>query len=120
MSTIKVRRLSDSWDTHFGGGLNDYAEDIDAVAQIIRTRLLFFKGEWWEDQNLGIPMWQSALGTRSSSKVVVDSIVFESIKNTPYVNRVLNFESAVLNREYSCSVDVETEFGTLTVTNGGS
>lgn len=119
MSTIRVRRLDDSWDPAWGSGLNDYLEDIDAVAQIIRSRLLLFKGEWWEDLNLGIPMWQSILGTMGSNKPVVDRLIAKTVKETPYVTSIQSFVSTLVNREYNCSITVNTEFGTVTVTNGG-
>ena len=56
MATIKVRRLDEMYDPEFGGGKNSYVSDLDAVAQIIKSRLLLFKGEWWEDLNIGLPV----------------------------------------------------------------
>lgn len=119
MSTIKVRRLDENNDPVFGGGMNDYITDADAVAQIIRTRLQLYRGEWWEDLNIGIPMWQSILGQMGPSKTVADRILSKCIASTPYVVRVVSFISTLENRVYSCQAVVETEFGTVYVNNLG-
>lgn len=119
MSTIKVRRLDENWDPVYGSGQNDYLTDLDAVSQIIRSRLLLFKGEWWEDLNVGIPMWQSILGVMGAKKLTVDKIIMSYLKACPYVVAIKNFQSTLSNREYICQATVDTAFGAVYVTNGG-
>jgi hypothetical protein len=119
MSTIRVRRLDNNWDPIWGGGLNDYLTDADAVAQIIKSRMLFFKGEWWEDVSQGLPMWQSILGKMGSSKTIIDKLIIGNIKQCPYVVGIASFTSELLDREYVCNAVVNTQFGTIVVTNGG-
>lgn len=66
--------------------------NLNAVAQAILTRLLLFQGEWWENLNLGLPMWQSILGAPGSPKgqAAINLLITEQIKGTPYVSSVQN------------------------------
>lgn len=118
MSTIKVRKLDNYRDPVFGGGKNDYVTDIDAVAQIIQSRLLFFKGEWWEDLEDGLPMWQSILGASGNNKKLVDAMIQKQVLDTPYVNGIDSVDSSFdpESRSYVFSAVVNTEFGQLQIT----
>jgi hypothetical protein len=128
---MKYRRLDSQHDMTFGRGKNDYLVDITgnpvAVAQAIKTRLLLFLGEWWEDLDDGLPLWQQILGSRLRNKAVVDQILVKRIKETRLpdgeypVLDVLNVESTYDGdtREYSFECEVDTIYGQLTVTNSG-
>jgi hypothetical protein len=122
MSTIRVRNLDSSHDVVFGGGKANYSVDLDAIAQMIRTKLLLFKGEWWEDETEGLPMWQSILGVpgAGANREAVDSLIQKRILETPYVTNMERMESSYdeATRAYSISVTVNTTFGQLTITNG--
>jgi hypothetical protein len=119
MSTIRVRRLDASHDPSFGKGQGDFLHDIDAVAQIIKTRLLLFKGEWWEDTNSGLPLWQSILGVSGATRnrQAIEHIIQKRIRETPHVTSVLSVSSTYdpSTRAYSFTATVDTKFGTLVV-----
>lgn len=59
---MKNRKLTSSGDYSFGAGANDYIDGDEAIGQAIKTKILLFYGEWWEDTGNGIPMFQSFLG----------------------------------------------------------
>jgi len=44
--------------------------DDQAVAQRVKQALLLFKGEWFLNQDLGIPYYDSILGTKNSIDTV--------------------------------------------------
>lgn len=118
MSTVRVRRLDADYDPVFGQGKNDYIEDLDAVVQIIKSRLLLLMGEWWENLDEGLPLWQSILGKRSS-KIVVDNLIQQRILKTPYVTSI-EFISSTYDssaRSYIFSAVVNTQFGTVGISN---
>jgi hypothetical protein len=121
MSTIRVRRLDENWDPAYGNGQNDYLFDGEAVIQIIQSRLRLWLAEWWEDQEGGLPMLQKVLGKIGTKKAVADRVIQDRIKKTKHVTRIVAFESRfnVETRDYECRATVETEFGTIEVTNGG-
>lgn len=121
MSTVRVRKLDANYDVVFGNGKLDYLEDLDAVVQMIRTKLLLFKGEWWENTDIGLPLWQSILGVpgAGNNKQAVDALIQKRILETPYVTSMESMSSAydAATRSYSISVTVNTAFGQVTVTN---
>lgn len=121
MSTIRVRRLDNNWDPVYGNGQNDYLFDGDAVVQIIQSRLRLWLGEWWENLDEGLPMFQRILGVKGASKSVVDSLIQKRISGTKYVTGIQSFESEfnVETREYQCLAKVYTAFGTVLVSTGG-
>lgn len=59
---MKYRRLTADGDYSFGSNELDYIDGNLAIAQAIKTKILLFYQEWWEDLGLGIPMFQSFLG----------------------------------------------------------
>ncbi len=121
MSTVRVRKLDSNYDVVFGNGKLDYLEDLDAVVQMIRTKLLLFKGEWWENTDIGLPLWQSILGVpgAGNNKQAVDALIQKRILETPYVTSMESMSSAydAATRSYSIAVTVNTAFGQVTVTN---
>jgi hypothetical protein len=116
---VRYRRLDSSWDYTFGNGKGNYLVGIDAIAQAIKTRLLFFQGEWWENLLDGTPMFQSILGASGSKKTAIDRIIQKRIQDTPGVLVVSSMSSSFANREYSFTASVDTDFGTLAVSNSG-
>lgn len=128
---MKYRRLDTDHDMCFGKGAQDYLVDSvsnpEAVAQAIQTRLLLFLGEWWENINDGLPMFQQILGQKIRDKALVDSILIDNIMGlrlpdpdnrfavTKVSNVISEFDS--INREYTFTATVDTIYGELIVTN---
>jgi hypothetical protein len=113
----------------FGRGPSDYLEDSAgnpiAIAQAIQTRMLLFRGEWWENIKDGLPLWQQILGQRIKNKGIIDRILVDRIKGLRMPNTRLAITS-VLNvssthnsetREYKFNSVVNTVYGKLVVTN---
>ena len=121
MSTIRVRRLDENWDPVYGNGEDDYIFDVDAVMQIIKSRLRLWLAEWWENQTEGLPMFQQILGKLGTKKAVIDKLIQARIAKTVYVTRVVSFVSSFdpNNRSYECQAIVDTQFGRIVITNGG-
>lgn len=118
MPTITVRKLDANYDPVFGNGQNAYISDLDAVAQIINQSLLLFQAEWWEDRTKGIPMFQSILGPGRNIDAVA-ALIKSTILACPYVTSVSNvsagYNSKTRSLSYGCQV--QTQFGSLTVSN---
>ena len=121
MSTIRVRRLDANWDPTYGDGQNDYIFDLDAVVQIVRSRLGLWLAEWWENLDEGLPMFQKILGKQAKNKIVIDREIQKRIAETDYVTSIDDFESEYDSsiREYSCSVSFATIFGSTSLTLSG-
>lgn len=91
----------------------------DAVAQDILTRLNLWQGEWWENLSLGLPVFQSMLGQLGSSanQQAMSLVIQQQIMQAPFVLNVLNVEASFSNGIFSFTCTVQTQFGTITVSN---
>ena len=114
------RSLDIDGDYRFGHGKNDFLNGVDAVAQAIMTRLKLLKGEWWEDLEDGLPLWQSILGMRTP-KAVIDRIIQERVLGTNNVTGISNLSSSFEadTRSYTFYCVVDTAFGQTVITNQG-
>jgi hypothetical protein len=117
MPSVTYLQLDASYDPIFDPA---YAlADSQAVAQDVLTRLKLFLGEWWEDLNLGMPVFQSMLGQLASSKTqnAVRLIIQQTILATPYVVSVTGIQSSFSNGQFSFTATFTTTFGQVTVSS---
>lgn len=111
---MKYRKLVDN-DYYFGAGSNCYVDKDEAVAQAIKTKILLFYGEWWENIGLGIPMFQSVLGQtnpdtiKSSLSMLVEQRTLEIEEVTSLSNIEVDYNRET--RTISLIVDVTTVDG---------
>lgn len=114
---MKYRKLTSTGDYSFGSGGNDYADGNEAVAQAIKTKLLLFYGDWWENLGEGIPMFQSVLGQTNPDtiKSSLSMLVEQRIMEVQEVDNVKNIEIDYdrKNRTISMEVDVTTTSGEI-------
>lgn len=102
------RALSPSGDYVFGKGQQDYLTGDDALCQAIKTRILLFYGEWWEDLGQGIPMFQSILGQANSQAVQqsLELLVTQRVQEFDEVKSVSLQSSEVTERTLHMVLDV--------------
>lgn len=109
---MKYRKLDANYDYSFGGNMNDYVEGAEAIRDNIRTKLLLFYNEWWEDIGQGIPMFQSIVGQVNPELIrnSLSQLVEERIKEVEGVKQVINIEIDLdkKTRTVSMSCDVTT------------
>ncbi len=113
--TIQYLQLDAQNDPIFDPNAN--LTDTDAVAQAIRTRLSLFAGEWWEDLNLGLPVFQSILGQLASKQgmAAMTLAVQQNIEGAPYVTGVRDVQVAFVNGRLSITATAYTQFGPVAV-----
>ena len=110
---MKYRKLVDG-DYSFGSGNNDFVYDNAAMVQAIKTSLLLLKGEWWEDIEKGLPLFESILGQPGTPENLraIDLIIQDNIAS---VNGVLNIKdytgTYTASREYMIECKVDTIYG---------
>lgn len=116
---MRYRMLDSDGDYSFGRGQQNITYGTYAVAQAIKTRLMLLQGEWWEDTEEGLPLFQQIVGHTGSekNKDIVDSLIKERIINTPNVLNISNFTSTFdsKTRTYSFQSKVKTAFGDVVV-----
>lgn len=122
MATITVRALDANWDPIQGNGQACFLADLDAMVQIVRSRLLLFKGEWFLNLNDGLPMFNGMLGSSGSVRniQIITNMVVVRIKSTPYVIDVDNVAAAFQARSYYFSARVITQFGSVYISTANA
>lgn len=66
----------------------------ESLAQRLRVKLLTFRGEWFLDETVGVPYFQSIFG-KNRSKESVDAIFKQAIINEPEVKALLDYQSTL-------------------------
>ena len=90
-------------------------ENRVTVAQRLKIKLLTFQKEWYLDNTIGIPYFQTIL-TRGVSKATIDIIYQEAILADPDVVEIVEFNSIIdtAARSYQMSFRVRTNVNQIT------
>lgn len=112
---MKVRRLDPA--THeitFGQGIANYTSDQSAVAQNVKTRLLLQLGEWYLDDNAGVP-YLGEICTKPANLPLVESLLKECILGTYGIKAITYFEMTydAATRVVSVSTRVTNTYGNV-------
>ena len=89
---------------------DNYAKDLDAVAQSLQQNLSVIRGELWYNVDFGMPLTSSNL-----SKGILDSYVVDAILDNLYVYSIATFDSLVSNHHYKATFEANTIYGTAEV-----
>lgn len=113
--TIQYLQLDAQNDPIFDPNAN--LIDIYAVAQAIRTRLNLFLGEWWENTNIGLPVFQLILGQLGSKQglAAMTLAVQQNIEGAPYVVSVSNILVSFIDGVLVIQASALTQFGSISV-----
>lgn len=116
---MRVRGMSSTGDMRFGQGAALFLVDSpEAVAQLIKTRLALWTGEWFLDRDEGMPWMQQVIGRGHMS--TYDAAIQLRILETPGVVGIEKYSSTYnsTTRTVSISATVNTQYGiTFTLTN---
>lgn len=107
---MKYRRQTETGDYSFGYNQNDYVSGNLAVGYAIKSKILLFYGEWWEDLGTGIPMFQSIMGQGKSDvlKNSIQQMVTDRILEIDEVAVVNKVEVTFVDRTLKMNVSVTT------------
>lgn len=110
------RMLDKDGDYILGNGNSQFLSGSEAVAQAIITHLKLLLGEWWEDVNLGTPLFQSILGKPGSDEYLlsVDNIFKAKILSTELDGEQLIYSLDNYEREYIPSTRIYKFTATVT------
>lgn len=108
---MKYRKLTSSGDYSFGNNMNDFVEGSEAIAQAIKTRILLFYREWWEDLNNGIPMFQNIIGQVNAANIqlALESVLTKRIREFSQVKTVSYEEVNIDTKTRSVSFTIKVE-----------
>lgn len=97
-------------DYSFGYNQKDFISGNEAIVQAIKTKILLFANEWWENLGIGIPMFQSILGqtNRDNIRLSAQYLVKKRVLEVEEVARVNSIYAEIDDRNLIISVDVTT------------
>ena len=112
---MKYRKLDNNGDYSFGSGFSDFVYDKNAIAQEKKKKILLFYGEWWEQIDDGIPMFQSILGAYDTETVKLASnrLMIDRIRQVDGVTDVSEAKTNVIGRKLYLSYRVDTIYGQI-------
>lgn len=90
-------------------------EGSEYVAQKIRQVLLFIKGEWFADLNLGTPWFEEIL-IKNPSLELIRGIIRDKVKGVPGVTSVPVIDLSLTGRTLAISFTAKTKFGDISDT----
>ena len=109
---MKYRRLDENGDYSFGAGSHNYCSGDEAIAQAVKTKILLFYNEWWEDLGIGIPMFQSFIGQTNPEtiKVSMSNVIDQRIREISGIKSVKNVDVKIdrETRTMSFEIDIVT------------
>lgn len=113
---MRYRKLDANGDYTFGHSqASFYANQVEAVAQAVQTRLKLWAGEWFTDTSDGTP-WQTEILGKYTQRTL-DTVIKERILGTPGVTQLLAFNSAINSntRALTVSATISTAYGATQV-----
>lgn len=93
--------------------VNDFVEDKDVVLLAVKSRLEFFKGEWFLDIEDGTPYFQDIL-TKPARLRLIEGIMKRRILETPGIVELNSFDLDFDKGSRKLNIDFEAldQFGT--------
>ncbi|CAK9249994.1 unnamed protein product [Sphagnum jensenii] len=110
--------LTLSGEPAYGAGTSNFYYDLNAVMQLIATRLKMFEGEWWVDLSDGLPLFQQILAPgMGRNPEAVTLLIQQRIIETPNVNSIQNIQTVYNGTlgSFLFSCQVVTDFGNVAV-----
>lgn len=110
---MKARKLDSNYDYVFGNNSQDYVDGAEAVAIAVRTKVLLFYKEWWEDRSLGIPMFESIMGqvNKNNIRMAAISLITKRILEVPEVKKVDSVDVVFHEKERGMTVQATIQYG---------
>ena len=107
---MRIRNIDKQGDWCFGKGNNDYAQDAYSVGLDIKLRLQEWLNDCFFALDKGID-WKRRLGSYNQ-KLFLDGDIRRIARATNGVLDIVNFNSQVVGRKYTCSFDVYQQYST--------
>lgn len=110
---MKARKLDSNYDYVFGNNSQDYVDGAEAVAIAVRTKVLLFYKEWWEDRSIGIPMFESIMGqvNKNNIRMAAISLITKRILEVPEVKKVDSVDVVFHEKERGMTVQATIQYG---------
>lgn len=111
---MRIRQLDPNYDMQFGQSQGNFLVNSPAaVAQLVRTRLLLSKGEWFLDVTDGTPWLGEILGLRTQA--TRDQAIKARILGAQGVTSIASYSSTLVGRAFTVQATINTLYGQTTI-----
>lgn len=109
-----TRALNECNDIFLSGNRISVNSDSEQVAQSVRSRLLFYQGEWFLDLTAGVPYFQQIF-QKPAQIATAESALKSEILKTEGLNSLTSFSSSFdrQTRQLSVSFTANTIYGEI-------
>lgn len=114
LTGLTYRRTDADGDMLFGASPSvAFSSDLEAMSDVLKTRLAAVDGEWWEGDYGALPYFSDILGAYATdeNREIIDLMVIARIMDTVGVLSVSDVESSIQDRHYSFRCKVQTVYG---------
>lgn len=113
---MKYRKLDSNGDYTLGTPADFHVNTPEAVAQVVKTRLALWVGEWFLNVTDGMPWNEQVLGKRLRGKSY-DAAIRQRILGTDGVSEIADYSSSIDpdTRALSVSATITTAYGTTKI-----
>ena len=96
---------------------DDRESKLRRVQQRVKTRLLFFAGEWYKDTSQGVTYYDEVL-IKNPNVPRIETVLKVVILETDEIDELIEFQSDFDNatRKYTVSFTAKTPFGNIALT----
>lgn len=110
---MKYRRLDENGDMLPVTAQNTHLEGAEAVGAAVRSRILSFRGEWWEDPDEGVPVELFFGRTTDENRRVFEALLRNRIAETQGVKAIeeLVIQDDPETRKRTVTVTIDTDDG---------
>lgn len=109
ISKWDIGKWDDTSSAHIRKAEN-FSEQQQSVADNLTQRLSIVKGELWYNINYGQPIFE-----KTKSKAAFDAFILTVVKQHPDVNSIISFNSQIVNKKYTCNIQIESIYGQITL-----
>lgn len=104
----------DEGDLQLSAGQLVFTSGVDAIAQDVRVRLRWFRGEWFLDRRTGTPWFERVLGHKQGDKLA-EKMLRRVIMSTPGVAKIETMKLSLnrATRGLSVTFAVKTQSGAV-------
>lgn len=106
---MRVRKISITGDWTFGHNKSDYLQGNNTIAQRIKTRLRFFKNDFFLDYKQGIDYYQ-ILGMTNNQSILTREIL-RVVKQTDGVISINSFNYVIDDSQRN--IDIKLNYNTV-------
>lgn len=89
---------------------SSFSEAQQSVVDSLTQRLSVIKTELWYNISYGLPLFDKV-----KNKIAMDGAVASIVTSHPDVISMSSFESAIVNKKYSCKFQAVTKYGNVQV-----